>query len=308
MPAALLALLVAGCGSAPPRTSDPGPYRAPSASEKSPVSVPDGVRAGAYYKDDGPGSAAPAPEALARVSDAAPRREPLHRYANKPYEVFGKQYVPLAALGPYSQRGLGSWYGRRYHGAATSSGERYDMYAMTAAHPVLPIPSYARVTNLANGKSVVVRINDRGPFHAGRIVDLSYTAAWKLGYIEAGSALVEVESIVPDGPLVAQGQGAPRPAAAARAESAAAAAPLPQASDAKGVYLQLGAFSERDNAENFRARIYRQLGWLSDAIQVLAGGGLYRLHLGPYRSSDEARSIAERIEGELDLKPMLLRR
>jgi rare lipoprotein A len=148
---------------------------------------------GGYYKDDGPGDRVPA----GNIPDAVPRLEPLHRFANRPYEVFGKSYVPHAALQPFRQRGAASWYGKRFHGAKTSSGEAYDMYRMTAAHPTLAIPSYARVTNLANGRSVVVRINDRGPFHGGRIIDLSYAAATRLGYVQAGSAQVEVESIVP---------------------------------------------------------------------------------------------------------------
>ena len=152
-------------------------------------------RGGAYYKDDGPGDNPP--PNLGQIADAQPRVEPLNRAANRPYEVFGKRYVPLTSLQPFRQRGVASWYGRRFNGQPTSSGERYDMYAMTAAHTVLPIPSYARVTNLANGKSVVVRINDRGPFHSGRIIDLSYAAAHKLGYVGAGSARVEVDSIVP---------------------------------------------------------------------------------------------------------------
>jgi rare lipoprotein A len=148
---------------------------------------------GGYYKDDGPGERAPP----SSTPDAVPRLEPLHRFANRPYEVFGKSYVPHTALQPFRQRGAASWYGKRFHGNRTSSGEAYDMYKMTAAHPTLAIPSYARVTNLANGKSVVVRVNDRGPFHAGRIIDLSYAAAARLGYLQAGSAQVEVESIVP---------------------------------------------------------------------------------------------------------------
>jgi len=147
---------------------------------------------GGYYKDDGPGDRLPA-----NVADAVPRAEPLHRFANRPYKAMGKDYVPLTALQPFRQRGMASWYGKRYHGQKTSSGEIYDMYAMSAAHPTLPIPSYARVTNLANGKSVVVRINDRGPFHAARIIDVSYAAAHKLGFIGAGAAQVEVESILP---------------------------------------------------------------------------------------------------------------
>ena len=152
---------------------------------------------GGYYKDDGPPDKVPA--SLALVSDASPRWEPLHRYANRPYEVFGKKYTPFTELRPYRQRGLASWYGKRFHGKPTSSGEPYDMYAMTAAHPVLAIPSYARVTNLSNGRSVVVRINDRGPFHDGRLIDLSYAAAYKLGYVGQGSARVEVEAILPQG-------------------------------------------------------------------------------------------------------------
>ena len=165
----LLAALLAGCGASP--------------------------RPGGYYKDDGPHDNPPAN--LERVADAVPKSEPLHKFANRPYTALGKEYVPMTALQPFKQRGLASWYGKRYHGQKTSSGEVYDMYQMTAAHPTLPIPSYARVTNVKNGKSVVVRINDRGPFRATRIIDLSYVAAYKLGYIQAGEATVEVESIVP---------------------------------------------------------------------------------------------------------------
>jgi rare lipoprotein A len=267
--ALLAALVLAACSTTPPR-------------------------GGAYYKNDGPG--ANPPPNLDQIADAQPRAEPLNRAANRPYEVFGKRYVPLASLQPFHQRGIASWYGRRFNGQPTSSGERYDMYAMTAAHPVLPIPSYARVTNLSNGRSVVVRINDRGPFHSGRIIDLSYAAAHKLGYVAAGSARVEVDSIVPG----ARSQVAPAPAAA-RLEPQPAAAEEPS-----GVYLQLGAFSTRENAESFRVHVYRELAWLSDAIRVLASGGLYKLHLGPYRSQNQARAVAQRIEGELNFKPVFV--
>jgi len=152
-------------------------------------------RPGGYYKDDGPLERPPAN--LDRVADAVPRAEPLHKFANRPYTALGQQYVPMTSLQPFRERGLASWYGKRYHGRKTSSGEVYDMYAMSAAHPTLPIPSYARVTNLANGRSVVVRINDRGPFKSARVIDLSYVAAYKLGFIQAGQAQVEVEAIVP---------------------------------------------------------------------------------------------------------------
>ncbi len=222
--------------------------------------------------------------------------------------MFGKSYVPLRSAGEFRQRGTASWYGRRYHGQKTSSGEIYDMYAMTAAHPTLPIPSYVRVTNLASGTSVVVRVNDRGPFHSDRVIDLSYVAAYKLGYVQAGSAQVEIETVT------AGSAGAVRPASPPAAQALAAApAPvpaqppttLPVASNAGGVYLQLGAFSMRDNAELFRAKVYKELAWLNDPMQVESQGGLYRLWLGPYPTQDDARRMAERIQTELNLKPVV---
>ena len=152
-------------------------------------------RRGGHTNDDGPGG--PPPVNLDRIADARPRSEPLNPGANSPYTALGRKYVPYQSLKPYRQRGIATWYGRKFHGRPTSSGERYDMYAMTAAHTILPIPSYVRVTNLSNGRSVVVRVNDRGPFHPDRIIDLSYTAAYKLGFVNAGSAQVEVEAILP---------------------------------------------------------------------------------------------------------------
>ncbi len=147
---------------------------------------------------DGPG--ADPPPNLERVPDAVPRSESLHPYANRPYTVLGQQYVPTPGVRTYRERGMASWYGKKFHGQPTSSGERYDMYAMTGAHPTLPIPSYVRVTNLRNGRNVVVRINDRGPFSNRRLIDLSYTAAYKLGYVATGTTDVEVELIVPGSP------------------------------------------------------------------------------------------------------------
>jgi rare lipoprotein A len=142
---------------------------------------------------DGP-EAAP-PGGLDRVPDAAPRVEPIRSGGpNKPYEVFGREYVPFTQDRAFRERGLASWYGRKFQGRPTASGEIYDMYAMTAAHPTLPIPSYARVRNPANGREIIVRVNDRGPFHPGRIIDLSYTAALKLDLLR-GVAPVEVERI-----------------------------------------------------------------------------------------------------------------
>ena len=285
-------------------------------------------RSGGYYKDDGPGERPPAN--LEQIADAQPKAEPLHRYANRPYQVFGKEYVPLAFVQPYRQRGTASWYGKKFHGQRTASGEPYDMYAMTAAHPTLPIPSYARVTRVATGRSVIVRINDRGPFHQGRMIDLSYAAALKLGFAYLGSAEVELESIEPGQAVtpIEQAATATPPAAATTPPAAATTPPAvattppaetttppaattteqaPAAPEqAKAVYLQVGAFSSRDNAENLRSRLEGEFGWLKDTVQVLAIGNLWRLHVGPYRSQDDARSVAERIESQLSIKPLLV--
>jgi rare lipoprotein A len=160
-------------------------------------------------RDDGPGG--PLPSDPDRIADARLRSEPLNPGANNPYIALGRKYFPFQSLRPYRQRGLASWYGRKFHGKPTSSGERYDMYAMTAAHTLLPIPSYVRVTNLSNGRSVVVRVNDRGPFHSDRIIDLSYAAAYKLGYVNAGSTHVEVEAILPRSPAAARERRVPPP-------------------------------------------------------------------------------------------------
>jgi rare lipoprotein A len=194
---AAVAFIAAGCGSVPQQQSaDAGAVSAKSARRGLPSLPPAGSGRGGYYQDDGPGENIP--DNLWDVPDAEPRIEPYANRGNKPYVVFGKEYVPQMNEEPIKQRGRGSWYGRKFHGQRTSSGEPYDMYKMTAAHPTFPIPSYARVTNLSNGNTVVVRVNDRGPFHSDRIIDLSYTAALKLGYIGHGSAQLEVERILPD--------------------------------------------------------------------------------------------------------------
>jgi rare lipoprotein A len=196
--AALLAL--AGCGTtssvvAPskraPATPSAGAAREPGV----PVLPPAGSGRGGYYKDDGPGDNPP--PNLASVPDAEPKVEPYLPRANRPYAVFGVTYTPLTDNTPFTQRGIGSWYGKKFHGQRTSSGELYDMYKMTAAHPTLPIPSYARVTNVVTGKQVIVRINDRGPFHSTRVIDVSYTAALQLGFLGKGSHEVIIERLLP---------------------------------------------------------------------------------------------------------------
>lgn len=172
--AALLGCLSAGCASGNPS------------------------RGGGYYLDDGPGK--PDPQRVARLMrepDPVPKHEPLLARANRPYRVMGQDFAPMTERKPYKKQGVASWYGQRFHGKPTSTGETYDMYQMTAAHPTLPLPSYARVTRLDNGRSVVVRVNDRGPFLRGRLIDLSYLAASKLGYVGQGHAQVEVELLNP---------------------------------------------------------------------------------------------------------------
>lgn len=193
-----VAVLAAGCSSPPTRPADGGATAstASPARRNLPTLPPAGSGRGGYYQDDGPGDNPP--ENLWEIPDAEPRIEPYANRGNKPYVVFGKTYTPQLDQQPAIQRGRGSWYGKKFHGQRTSSGEPYDMYKMTAAHPTLPIPSYARVTNIANGRTVVVRVNDRGPFHSDRIIDLSYTAALKLGYIGHGSAQLEVQRILPE--------------------------------------------------------------------------------------------------------------
>jgi rare lipoprotein A len=161
-----------------------------------PVLPPANSGRGGYYQDDGPGDSPP--PNLADTPDADVRNDPLLPRSNRPYVVFGKTYTPITNEEPYTQIGIGSWYGKKFHGQRTSSGELYDMYKMTAAHPTLPIPSYARLTNMVSGATVVVRINDRGPFHASRAIDVSYTAALKLGLLGKGSHELKIERILPE--------------------------------------------------------------------------------------------------------------
>ncbi len=287
------ALLLAACGTHPPRSG------------------------GGYLAGDGPGNADAA--RLASVPDAVPRDEAPHRYANRPYDALGVHYVPLTAPGHYRERGTASWYGKKFHGQRTSSGEVYDMYAMSAAHKTLPIPSYARVTNLANGRSVIVRVNDRGPFVAGRIMDVSYAAAYRLGMIQSGHAEVEVESVAP-GQAVAAAQPLeaspvqvetlppalpPAPAPSAPVSPSAGASAQRTDGDGGGIFLQLGSFRSVGGAEEFLARMRGRLGAIDKQLSVASANGLARVHLGPYRSTDEARAAADMLASRLGFKPFV---
>ena len=294
-----LPILLSGCGLFGGRRASPAqPPAAPA-----PVS-PSATKGGGYYLDDGPGANAPAN--IDNIPDAVPRVEPLHKGALRPYTVMGRNYVPMTALTPYRVRGVASWYGRRYHGKLTSTGEPYDMYGMTAAHPTLPLPSYVRVTSVANGRSVVVRVNDRGPFIDSRLIDLSYTAAHKLGIIAGGSAQVEVEAVLPGAPPLSPTiTAAP---AAPVAEPPAAPAPIPLATEASGVHLQLAAFGTRENAEAYAARLRGDVAWLAPQVQIFARDNLFRVVAGPYASQAEARLTAEKIAQSLGVKPFVISR
>ncbi len=347
---ALLALWLAGCAS--------GPATSPGGTPARPVLSPD---------RDGP-EANPPPD-LALVPDAEPRLEPIRSGGpNKPYDLLGKSYVPIARDTPFTERGLASWYGRKFHGRRTASGEVYNMYAMTAAHPTLPIPSYARIRNPANGREIVVRVNDRGPFHAGRIVDLSYTAALKLDLLR-GVAPVELQRITFDEirtgawrrgreaepvlaarpaddagprapaptapvptptpiptpvlaaaamPVADTGPAAAAPVAELIAAPVAASVALPPLADApdarahtvpaRGFWVQLGAFRARDGAEGFQRRVAAELDWLSPLLAVFDDAPMFRLQAGPYPRRDEARSVAERVRGALQLVPVIVER
>jgi len=289
--AAVLALAVAACTTQPRAPTPAATVAAPST-----VSPPAGGR---YYKDDGPGEHPP--DNLDALPDAVPRLEPLNRFANRPYSVFGRDYVPATSLRPYKERGIASWYGRKFHNQRTSSGEIYDMYAMTAAHPTLPLPSYARVTNVASGKSVVVRVNDRGPFHAGRIIDLSYAAAYRVGIAGPGSGEVEVESVFPSGappqPVL------PLPTVATAAVEPSGPMPVGRAPD--GFVVQLGAFANNLNARAFVDRVANQIAALGVEASVHEQGGLYRVSVGPYPSRDDARRTADRLRAALGLDGMI---
>ena len=300
---ALATLLLAACGSFPPRKAE---------------TTNASTAPGGYLDGDGPGADAPAN--LDAIPDAVPKSEPLHRYANRPYIALGKSYTPQTMTGKYKQRGIASWYGKKFNGRRTSIGETYDMYAMTAAHPTLPLPSYVRVTNTANQKSVIVRVNDRGPFLHDRVIDLSYTAAHKLGIIGDGSAEVEVESIDPE---VSTNSLSANTVQSQPLESSASAAPITtlsatispavtppvalasRESSNTGVYLQLGAFESQQNAESFLARMRAELGDTGKQLKLSAKGGMVRVHIGPYGSQSEARSSAESLEGKLGFKPMV---
>jgi rare lipoprotein A len=223
---------------------------------------------------------------LSNVPNAIPKNEPKSRYGNpKSYVVFDKRYYVMESSAGFVEKGIASWYGTKFHGRRTSSGETYDMYAMTAAHKNLPLPTYVKVTNLKNGKHVIVKVNDRGPFHENRIIDLSYTAATKLDIIKNGTGLVEVRAINPGESIsVKSNEGAPVKSVSNNNEN-------------RGFYIQVGSFGQLENAEKLR----QKLGSLGEQLvninqTVVDGKTLYRVRIGPLNDIDHSDSITAQLE------------
>lgn len=218
---------------------------------------------------------------VSNVPNAVPRDEPKSKYGNPAhYDVLGKRYYTLNSSKGYNEKGVASWYGKKFHGRRTSSGETYDMYAMTAAHKTLPLPTYVEVTNLVNGRKIIVRVNDRGPFHDNRLIDLSYTAAKKLAIVSQGTGTVRVRAITKNNHYTTS------------------STPVTDAHDNSytGLYLQVGAFSTSVSAEQLKAKLQRQIG---DAILIVPlkkpEGNLYRVRVGPLANVEYGDSLARQL-------------
>ncbi|PRB74518.1 septal ring lytic transglycosylase RlpA family protein [Pseudomonas sp. MYb185] len=228
---------------------------------------------------------------VSQIPDAVPTPH-TGVYKASPYRVLGRNYNPMQDGRNYRETGLASWYGTKFHGQLTANGEPYDLYGMTAAHKTLPLPTYVRVTNVDNQRSIIVRVNDRGPFHSDRIIDLSYAAAVKLGFADKGTARVKVEGI---DPVVWQQQNNPGYLVRAQPQAQPAAAPAkPAAPVAGGLYLQVGAFSSGQAAEQLRAQLQGlvQAPVFVSPVQVNART-LHRVRLGPVDNHDQAKELME---------------
>jgi len=231
--------------------------------------------------DDAP----PNPRDVSGIPNAVPRNEPLSRYGNPAsYVVYGKRYHTLSSSKGYKEQGLASWYGTKFHGKRTSSGEPYDLYGMTAAHKTLPLPTYVEVTNLRNDRSVIVKVNDRGPFHDDRLIDLSYTAAVKLKIVGNGTERVEVRAIDTGTPATTTQATPVAPAAVSQQEDTV-------------LYLQVGAFSNRENAERLQGKIQAEdIGAVRIVESTGDNGTFYKVQVGPLSDAAELDRVARALE------------
>ena len=318
---ALLALFLAACSSAPPKKISPPKQTTPkqtTAPKINPITrlppqtlpVPKLSDMPEFGSDEFNRIKDVAPESppdVSQVPDAEPADEPRSQYGNKsPYRALGETYTVMESATGFTQTGKASWYGKKFHGLRTSSGEKYDMYKMTAAHTTLPLPTYIRVTNLANDKSVIVKVNDRGPFHSGRIMDLSYAAAARLDYLKTGTANVRLE-VVTAGDFnngAGKAEGKTGKTENIKADTAAAST-----STEARLYVQVGAFSARGNASTLQEK----LAPLMDAQIIVArdensAGGISRVRIGPFTSMEDAEKAAATIRDNHLGKPIILKR
>jgi rare lipoprotein A len=266
----VVAWLLGGCAGEPAR-------------EAGEIGLPDDlpVREAPPLKDGTP----PLRADILAIPDALPRPEPLTMTGNKsPYTVLGRTYRVMPSAAGHRERGLGSWYGTKFHGQKTSLGEDYDVYAMTAAHKTLPIPCFARVTNLENGKRIIVRVNDRGPFHAERMIDLSFAAAYRLGYADRGTAMLELEVLDPQAPEWVARRNAS--GATSRAVAAAGGAP------ARRTWLQAGAFRSMDSARSLQQTLTPQI---AQEVAIHSQSGWHRVRVGPLETTSALQQVRERL-------------
>jgi rare lipoprotein A len=316
----LLTFLLVACGGSPSvKTSEP----------TKPTEVIKAKKSGGYYLDDGPGDNPPAN--IDAIPDAVPRVETLLVRANKPYVALGNSYTPMTEYQPYKKRGVASWYGKRYHGQKTSAGEVYDMYGMTGAHTVLPLPSYVRVTNPENQKSVIIRINDRGPFHSDRLIDLSYAASYKLGLAGKGSGIVDVEAIDPrkfvqNAPPASAPKAMPPteassviveplktaniPAPTVIESTSSSTSPSTQGKltppPVSGAFVQVGAFKSAENAELLSRKITGQNLVENTPVNSWYNQGIHRVRIGPYANRSEAELAAAKVKKALGLNTYIV--
>lgn len=308
-----ITLLTACGGQSATKPNYPAPDTRAASPDSNPSTSPTGK--GGYYLDDGPGDSPPAD--IDNIPDAQLKTEaPLVR-ANKPYAALGQKYVPMTSYKPYVKVGVASWYGKRYHGKQTSSGEIYDMYGMTGAHTTLPIPSYAKVTNPSNGRSVIVRINDRGPFKHDRLIDLSYAAAYKLRLTDQGSGVVEVQSLDTSPEALAQYNNSrmalasdTRPDTPAQAQ-ATEPNMVPTESNIKvespsaSYYVQVGAFKSEVNGNLLQKKILGLELASNAAVSNVYNNDLYRVKIGPFGSRRDADIAANKVRKQLNISAIV---